>query len=131
MAIRLSVSERDFIQQLVEEVIAAAGEVAATLGGGFQPDVYRRALVRELGLRGRSVRMQASSSVLYKGALVGGYVADLIVAGRLVVDVDCDGTHAGHAIQCRNYLKASGMQMGLLIRFQGAKVHGERVVSPD
>jgi GxxExxY protein len=132
MALRMSASERDFIEELVDEVIEAASEVAATLGGGFQRDVYERALSRELALRGRSVKTQASYSVLYKGAPVGGYSADLIVAGRLVVDLECAGAlPPDHAAQCRNYLKASGMEMGLLIRFQGSEVEWECVVSPD
>ena len=132
MVARISVNEREFIDELVEDVVHSAEEVAATLGGGFERDVYERALSRELGLRGRSVRSQASHPVFYKGALVGGYAADLIVAGRLAVDLDCaEQFSSDDLLQCRNYVMASGMQIGLLIRFEGGRVHWEPVVNPE
>jgi len=132
MGARISASEWDLLDELIEDVINAAEEVAATLGGRFQRDVYECALARELVLRGRSVDAHATCSVLYKGARVGGYSADLIVAGRLAVGVECVRERSlDRAAQCRDYLKVSGMPIGLMIRIEGTEVHWEPVVNPE
>jgi GxxExxY protein len=60
-------------------VVGAAYEVANVLGAGFLEKVYERTLMRELLLRGLSVRSQASFPVGYKGQCVGEYMADLLV----------------------------------------------------
>jgi GxxExxY protein len=85
----MNANERESIEFLVEEAVGAAYEVANTLGCGFLEKVYERALARELGLRGRTVVRQASYSVMYKGGLVGDYLADLIVDDKLVVELKC------------------------------------------
>jgi GxxExxY protein len=125
----MNANERESIEFLVEDVVGAAYEVANTLGCGFLERVYERALARELGLRGRTVVQQASYSVMYKGGLVGDYLADLIVDSKLVVELKCvDQFAAEHMAQCINYLKASGLRIALLINFQRSKVQWKRVV---
>jgi GxxExxY protein len=125
----MNAHERESIELLVEDVIGAAYDVANTVGCGFLEKVYERALVRELVLRGRPVIQQASFSVLYKGAPVGEYSADLIVDGKLVVELKCvDQFGPEHMAQCINDLKASGLRIALLINFQRSKVHWKRIV---
>jgi hypothetical protein len=65
-----------------------AHEVSNVLGAGFLEKVYERALARELALRGLRVLCQVSFPVSYKGQLVGEYLADLVVEGRLVVSTE-------------------------------------------
>ena len=114
---------------LTEAVIGAAFEISKVLGAGFLEKVYERALIRELVLRGVSVKAQASFPVCYKGQYVGEYVADLVVEGKLIVELKCvDHFAKEHLAQCINYLKASGLRLGLLINFQRPRVEWKRVV---
>ena len=99
------------------------------LGAGFLEKVYERALLRELILRGINAKGQVAFPVCYKGQCVGEYFADLVVAGKVIVEVKCvDRLGDGHLAQCINYLKASGLKVGLLINFQRAKVEWKRVL---
>ncbi len=106
---RMNADERECTNKLFEDVVGACYEVANALGCGFLKKVYERALMRELILRGHHVRAQASYSVRYKDVTVGQYFADLIVDGKLVVELKCaDQLSSEHMAQCINYLKASG-----------------------
>jgi GxxExxY protein len=114
---------------VVEGVVGAAYEVANVLGAGFLEKVYERAITRELVIRGFEVRNQASFPVLYKGQRAGEYVADLVVADQVLVELKCVERFASlHVAQCINYLKASGLRVAVLINFQRPKVEWRRVV---
>src|SRR5271165_6384531 len=108
---------------LARAVVGAAYEVSNTLGAGFLEKVYQRAMVRELELRGLSVQTEVRCRIVYKDSLVGEYVADLVVDGRLLVELKCVDCFANeHIAQCINYLKASKLRLGLLINFGKSKV---------
>jgi GxxExxY protein len=114
---------------LVSETVGAAYEVGNTLGCGFLERVYHRALLRELNLRGLSARTEVPFPVRYKDQHVGDYVADLVVDGRLIVELKCaEALSNEHLAQCINYLKASGLKLALLINFQHAKVEWKRII---
>src|SRR5579859_8016365 len=74
---------------LTENVIGAILEVSNTLGAGFLEKVYERSLMRELALRGLREKGQFSVSLMYKGACVGEYYADILVEDVLVVELKC------------------------------------------
>jgi GxxExxY protein len=115
--------------EITEAVIGAAFEVANVLGAGFLEKVYERALIRELSLRGFSAKAQVSFPVCYKGQYVGEYLADLVVDGNVIVELKCvDRFAKEHLAQCINYLKASGLEVALLINFQRPKVEWKRVL---
>ncbi len=121
--------ERASLDKLAEVVIGAAYEVANQLGGGFLEKVYERALLRELRLRSIPADAQAAVRVSYKGEPVGEYFADLLVDGRLIVELKCvDQFTNEHLAQCLNDLKATGKRLALLINFQKSKVEWRRVV---
>ena len=114
---------------IAESVIGAAYEVSNVLGTGFLEKVYERALARELTLRGLRVLRQVCFPVSYKGQLVGEYLADLVVEGRLVIELKCVERFSNeHMAQCINYLKASDMRLALLFNFQKPKVEWRRIV---
>ena len=75
--------------ELTEAVIGSAFEVANVLGAGFLEKVYKKALIRELALRGVNAKAQVSFPVCYKGQYVGEYLADLLVGERLIVELKC------------------------------------------
>jgi GxxExxY protein len=114
---------------LTEQVIGAVIEVSNTLGVGFLEKVYERALMIELGRRGVRAVSQASFPVTYKGQIVGNYVADILVEERVIVELKCVERFAPeHLALCINYLKASGLEVCLLVNFQKAKAEWRRVL---
>jgi GxxExxY protein len=116
-------------ETLTEKVLGAVFEVANELGCGFLEKVYERALVRELGARGIRAAAQAPMVVAYKGQAVGEYFADVLVEDVLVVELKCvERLGNEHTAQCLNYLKASELEVCLLINFQRSKVEWRRIV---
>ena len=118
--------ELDF---LIEKIIGAAYEVANVLGSGFLEKLYERALLEELTLRGLTVQSRFPFEVSYKGRLIGNYFADLLVEGKVIVELKCvDRLANEHMAQCINYLKASGVRIALLINFHHPKVEWKRII---
>jgi GxxExxY protein len=125
----MNANERRSIDLLAEQALGAIFEVANNLGVGFLEKVYERALLLELKLRGISAEYQASFSVHYKNQCVGEYFADILVEGGLVIELKCvDRLTNEHLAQCLNYLRASHLNLCLLVNFQKPKVEWKRVV---
>ena len=105
-----------------EEGFAIRGaviEVARTLGAGFAEEVYQEALEMELSSRGIPFVAQQELSLSYKGRpLRKTYRPDLVCYGKIVVDLKAVRALAPeHEAQIINYLKATGMHLGLLVNF--------------
>jgi GxxExxY protein len=121
--------DRESLNALSERVIGAVFEVANSLGAGFLEKVYEKALARELALLGIKAASQVPFSVAYKGHCVGDYFADILVEDALLVELKCvERLGNEQAAQCLNYLKASGMELCLLVNFQRPKVEWKRIV---
>jgi GxxExxY protein len=116
-------------EDLTEKVLAAAFKVHNTLGCGFLEKVYERAMVVELSRHGIALEQQKTIQVRYEGAIVGDYQADLVVDGRVLVE--CKATaqlDPVHEAQLLNYLKATGMKVGLLLNFGKPRLQHRRLV---
>ena len=116
----------------VYSVVNAALEVLNKLGHGFHEKPYENALVVELSLRGMSCQQQRCFNVVYKGTKVGEYIPDLIVDGTIIIDpkvIDkiCDHER-GRMI---NYLRITGLPVGLILNFRRAKLEWERIILTD
>jgi len=110
------------------EVIGAAYNVYNKLGYGFLEKVYENALVVELSKRGVRTQTQTPIQIRYDGQVVGEYVADLIAAGKVIVEVKAVKAVEGAAeAQLLNYLRATGLKVGLLINF-GPTMEYKRLV---
>ena len=121
--------ERESLNELATKVIGAVYEVSNVLGVGFLEAVYERALVKELRLRGISARRQAPVRVKYKDEIVGKYRADILVEERLIIEVKCaDGFANEHMAQCINYLKATDLNLCLIVNFKQPKAVWKRIV---
>jgi GxxExxY protein len=104
--------------ELAYAVIGAAIEVHRILGPGFLESIHEKALIAELRLRGIQFEQQKSLSVDYKGQCVGEGRADLLVEGRLVVEIKAvDALAPIHSAQVISYLRALRLPLGLLINF--------------
>ena len=121
--------EHIVLKDLSYEVMAAAFEVQNTLGAGFLEKVYENSLLVELNKRGIKSEKQKEISVSYKDVPVGNYFADLLVNGELIVELkSTDGLTRVHEAQVLNYLKATGVKLGLLINFGKPKLEYKRLV---
>jgi GxxExxY protein len=122
--------EEDFPhKQITSKILNAAFEVHNILGAGFLEKVYENALLKELKLRGLKVDQQKEVVVDYKGEVVGSYFADLIVEGKVIIEVKATcALNVVHEAQVINYLKTSGLQVGLLLNFSCRKLEYKRLV---
>jgi GxxExxY protein len=115
--------------ELTEKILGAAFEVQNTLGAGFLEKVYENALSIELRKCGLSVESQKSFPVQYDGNVVGNYQVDLLVSAKVVVECKAvSNLDSVHEAQLMNYLKASGLRVGLLINFARPKLQYRRLV---
>jgi GxxExxY protein len=113
--------------ELTQSIIGAAFEVHNILGAGFLEKIYRNALTKELRLQGHQVETEAKIPVYYKGELVGDYYADILVSGRVIVELKAlSKLISEHEAQLLNYLKATGHRIGLLLNFGTRKVQIKR-----
>ncbi len=121
--------KREYLHgDLTEKIIGAAYDVHNILGRGFLEKVYENALAFELRERGFGVETQAPIEVRYRGEVVGQFVADMIVDGKVVVEIKAAASLDGaHEAQLINYLKATGISVGLLVNFS-AEVEVKRRV---
>jgi len=115
--------------EITEAIIGAAFEVHSALGYGFLEAVYRNAMAVELRRRGFDPSVESRMEVLYKGEIVGSYVADMVVNDTVVVEfkVATEYRKADEA-QLLNELAATGKPVGLLINFGRRKVEFKRLV---
>jgi GxxExxY protein len=98
------------------------------LGYGFAEKVYENAFKIELENQGFSVEQQKGLTVLYKSHIVGEYIADLVVNDIIIVEVKAiKDIDKAHEAQLMNYLKATGIKLGLIINF-GTSVTIRRIV---
>ncbi len=115
-------------KELTAEIIAAAHTVHNTLGQGFLEKVYHNALLLELKKRRLRGESQRRIEVLYDGHTVGEFFADIVVEDKVVVEVKAvEPYNRAFEAQLLNYLKASGMKVGLLLNF-GKSVNVKRMV---
>jgi len=109
------------LDELAHEVIGAAIEVHRILGPGYLESVYEAALAVELKLRGINFERQAPIPILYKGAVIGEGRLDLLVQGKLIVEIKSIEMLAPvHKAQVISYLKATRCRLALLINFNVA-----------
>ena len=105
-------------EELTEEIIGAFYEVYNSLGYGFLEQVYQNALYKELKRIGLRCEPQKEIKVYYKDELVGRYIADIIVEGLVILELKAvRSILPEHETQLVNYLKATGIEVGLLLNF--------------
>lgn len=105
-------------KELTFAVIGAAMEVHRILGPGFLEAVYQVALERELTLRAIPFEKQVKLPVKYKEAIVGDYLADFIIDGKLIVEIKAvSNFNSQHQAQAMHYLAATGLHLALLLNF--------------
>ncbi len=103
---------------LTEKIIGSAYKVYNALGSGFLESVYKKALLIELRAAGLLALEESPIDVFYQSQLVGSFFADIVVNDEVIVELKAiDALYKVHEIQLVNYLKATGISVGLLINF--------------
>jgi len=103
---------------LTENIIKCFYEVYNILGYGFLEKVYESSLYNELISCGLSCDRQKKIDVFYKGNLVGEYYADIIAEQKVIIELKAAETICEeHEFQLINYLKATNVEVGLLLNF--------------
>jgi GxxExxY protein len=104
--------------EITDKIIKAYYKVYNTLGYGFLEKVYENAMFYELVDMGLKVSKQEQITVYYNDVKVGEYYADLVVEEIVVVELKAaESLCEEHEIQLINYLKATDMEVGLLLNF--------------
>ena len=103
---------------LTDKVIKVFYRVYNILGFGFLEKVYENAMAIELLIDGLNIKIQQSIKVYYKNREVGFYVADIIVNNYVIVEIKAaESICEEHEAQLLNYLKATDIEVGLLLNF--------------
>ena len=115
-------------EEITGQIINAAHTVHNKLGYGFLEKVYHNSLVIELRKRGIFTEQEKQIEVKYDNQIVGEYFADIVVDNKVIVEVkSADKHNPAFEAQLLNYLKATGLEVGLIINF-GSSVQVKRMV---
>lgn len=118
MLTRTSSKLPDSVERLVYRIIGCALEVHRRLGCGFLEAVYHKALRVELKHAGLAFKSEHCITIKYRDEPIHGHQVDLIVENAVIVEVKAVADlHPIHESQVVSYLRATGLQVGLLINF--------------
>jgi GxxExxY protein len=117
-------------EELTRSVVGAFFDTYNVLGYGFLEHVYERALDKELRERGHAVAREVAVPIFYKDSILSEQRLDMIVDKKLVVEIkSTQELHKSAARQVYNYLRATNLEVGLLLHF-GPRAQFHRFVHP-
>ena len=117
------------LNDITYKINGAIFEVNNTLGPGFLEKVYEKALLVELRSCGLKAENQVPIIVTYKNETVGEYYADIIVEDKVIIEIKTvEKLENIHKAQVLNYLKATGLNVELLVNFKSQKADIKRLV---
>jgi GxxExxY protein len=127
---RMDANERELIlKDEVYAVVGAAIEVLNVRGHGLHEKLYEKCLCVEFGLRAIAFAQQQRHRVIYKGELVGEYVPDLVVQGKIIVETKTIERITDHERgQILNYLRITALPVGVILNFKHTRLEWERLV---
>ncbi|MFC1884337.1 GxxExxY protein [Thermodesulfobacteriota bacterium] len=105
-------------KELTSKIIDCAYRVHNTLGYGFLESVYHNALLIELEKEGLKAESEKKIKVYYQDKMIGDFIADIVVDNKIIIELkSVKDVNPAHEAQLTNYLKATGIEVGLLINF--------------
>ena len=111
-------------------IMQAAFEVYNELGPGFPESLYEEAMNRELTRRGINLERQKEVMVYFKNEPLGKFILDSIANGRVILEYKAVSEIARiHEQQALSYLKATGLELAIIINFGAERVQSSRVVN--
>jgi len=124
-----------FVTEIIEKelsylIMQAAYEAHNILGPGFPEAIYETAMIRELKARNLILQRQKRIIVNYKGEPLGEFVLDLTVNEKIILELKAvSAIMKIHEQQALSYLKATGLQLAIVINFGADSVQSSRVVN--
>ena len=113
--------------QLISEIIECAKRIRRQLGPGFLEKVYKNAMIVELRKLKLTYEAEKLIQVLYDGIVVGEYRTDIIIEGRLILELKAtQDLSIANEVQLVNYLTSTGIDDGLLINFGSDRLQFKR-----
>ena len=117
-------------KDLSYRVVGCAQRVHRELGPGFPESVYQKALAHELAKAKVPFQSQAGFEVAYDGVLCGEFRTDFFVDEKIIVEIKAaESLCPEHVAQLLAYLKASGMELGLLMNFGEVSLTVQRLAN--
>jgi GxxExxY protein len=117
------------LKEEVFQVVGCAMEVLNTLGHGLLEKPYENAMVVELQDRNIPFQQQPRFPVIYKSVNVGEYIPDLIAFDSIIIDTKViQAIGNNEKAQILNYLKITGLRVGIILNFKHAKLEWQRIV---
>lgn len=114
--------------ELTRTVLGCCFEVMKELGPGFLEKIYKNALLLTMKEKGLLVETEKPFEVVFRNKVIGRFNADLVVEGTVIVELKCcEILIREHQAQLFNYLKTSGLPIGLLINFRRRKLEYQRL----
>ena len=119
-------------EEITEKVLNAFFKVNRELGFGFLEKVYENSMIIELIKMGLKVEQQKNIRVHYLGYEVGDYYADLIVNDIVIIELKAaESLREEHEAQLINYLRATNIEVGLLLNFGKKPEFKRKIYSND
>lgn len=116
-------------KELAYKIVGCAMEVHKTLGPGFLESVYEEALKVELSFHGINFESQKEFPITYRGQEIKKFYCDLVVEKKIVLELKAVKQLGDiERAQVINYLKVTGLQLGILINFGEKSLASERLV---
>lgn len=114
-------------EELTEIILSACFEVSNELGAGFLESVYEKALLIALKDKGLTVLQQVPLKVSFRNQTVGDFVADIIAENKVLIELkSVKNLTPEHQAQIINYLRATSIEIGLLVNFGNSKLEFRR-----
>lgn len=114
-------------EDLTGKILEACFEVSKELGTGFVESVYEKALIVALKQKNMKVERQVPLKVKFRGIIVGDFLADLVVEDKILIELKAVNALVNeHFSQLINYLKATEIEVGLIINFGKPKLEYRR-----
>lgn len=111
------------------KIVGLAMEVHSKLGYGFLGKVYENAMMVLFRRESISAKQQAPITVYFDGEIVGDYYADILVEDKIILELKAlEKITDAHRAQTLNYLKATGLQLAILLNFGKQRLEYERFV---
>ena len=118
-------------KEVTGRILEACFEVSNELGTGFLESVYQNALLIALRQKGLQAQSQFPLAVSFRGQVVGQFYADILVEDKVILELKAvTALSPAHQAQVINYLKATGIDVGLLVNFGRPKIEYRRLRRP-
>jgi GxxExxY protein len=115
------------LKDLTSRILQASFEVSNELGCGFLESVYEKSLIIALREKGLNIESQVPLQVKFRGQLVGEFTPDIVVEKSVLLELKTVKKIAPeHIAQVLNYLKITGMPIGMLLNFGNTKLDYRR-----